>query len=34
VARKYNVSIKELMDWNKKKDFSLAIGEKLIVKGR
>ena len=34
VARKYNVTIKELMDWNKKKDFNLAIGEKLIVKGR
>lgn len=34
VARKYNVTIKELMDWNNKKDFSLAIGEKLIVKGR
>ncbi len=34
VARKYNVTIKELMDWNNKKDFGLAIGEKLIVKGR
>jgi len=34
VARKYNVTIKELMDWNKKKDFSLAIGEKLIVRGQ
>jgi membrane-bound lytic murein transglycosylase D len=34
VARKYNVTIKELMDWNNKKDFSLSIGEKLIVKGR
>jgi membrane-bound lytic murein transglycosylase D len=34
VARKYNVTIKELMDWNNKKDFSLAIGEKLIVKGQ
>lgn len=34
VARKYNVTIKELMDWNNKRDFSLAIGEKLIVKGR
>jgi membrane-bound lytic murein transglycosylase D len=34
VARKYNVTIKDLMDWNNKKDFSLAIGEKLIVKGR
>lgn len=34
VARKYNVTIKELMDWNDKKDFSLSIGEKLIVKAR
>lgn len=34
VARKYNVTIKELMDWNKKKDFTLAIGEKLIVRAR
>ncbi|MGC3948020.1 MAG: LysM peptidoglycan-binding domain-containing protein [Chryseolinea sp.] len=34
VARKYNVTIKELMDWNHKKDFNLSIGEKLIVKGR
>lgn len=34
VARRYNVTIKELMDWNNKKDFNLAIGEKLIVKGR
>ena len=34
VARKYNVTIKELMDWNHKKDLNLSIGEKLIVKGR
>lgn len=31
VARQYNVTIKELMEWNKKADFSLAQGEKLTV---
>lgn len=31
VARKYGVTIKELMDWNGKKDFSLSAGEKLKV---
>lgn len=31
VARKYGVSIKELMDWNSKSDFSLSVGEKLRV---
>ena len=31
VARKYGVTIKELMDWNNKKDFSLSVGEKLKV---
>jgi len=31
VARKYGVTIKELMDWNGKKDFSLSPGEKLKV---
>jgi membrane-bound lytic murein transglycosylase D len=31
VARKYGVTIKELMDWNGKKDFSLSTGEKLKV---
>ncbi|MFZ6009132.1 MAG: LysM peptidoglycan-binding domain-containing protein, partial [Bacteroidota bacterium] len=31
VARQYGVTIKELMEWNGKKDFSLAIGEKLKV---
>lgn len=35
IAREYGVTIKELMDWNKKKDFSLSVGEKLtIVKKR
>jgi membrane-bound lytic murein transglycosylase D len=31
VARKYNVTIKELMEWNNKKDFTLAVGEKLTI---
>lgn len=31
VARQYNVTIKELMEWNKKADFSLAQGEKLTI---
>jgi membrane-bound lytic murein transglycosylase D len=33
IARKYNVTIKEIMDWNNKKEFSLSVGEKLKVKG-
>ncbi len=31
IARKYNVTIKELMEWNSKKDFTLAVGEKLTI---
>lgn len=31
IARQYNITIKELMDWNKKQDFSVTRGEKLIV---
>jgi membrane-bound lytic murein transglycosylase D len=31
VAREYGVTIKELMDWNNKKDFSLTVGEKLRI---
>lgn len=34
IARKYGVTIKQLMEWNNKKDFSLAIGEKLKIQGR
>lgn len=34
IARKYGVTIKELMEWNNKKDFSLAIGEKLKIQSR
>jgi membrane-bound lytic murein transglycosylase D len=32
VARQYGVTIKELMDWNGKKDFTLSVGEKLKVR--
>jgi len=31
IARLYGVTIKEIMDWNEKKDFSLAVGEKLKI---
>ena len=31
VARQYNVTIKELMDWNQKKDLTLAVGENLRI---
>lgn len=31
VARKYGVTIKELMDWNEKKDFSVSVGEKIKI---
>lgn len=31
IARQYGVTIKELMDWNQKKDFGLTVGEKLKV---
>jgi hypothetical protein len=31
VARHYGVTIKELMEWNDKKDFSLEVGEKLKI---
>ncbi len=34
IARKYGVTIKDLMDWNNKKDFSLAIGERLKIQGK
>ncbi|RAW01067.1 LysM peptidoglycan-binding domain-containing protein [Pseudochryseolinea flava] len=32
IARKYNVTIQELMEWNNKKNFTLTVGEKLTVK--
>ncbi len=31
VARQYNVTIKDLMDWNRKTDFNVAVGEKLRI---
>lgn len=31
IARKYNVTIKDIMDWNEKKDFTLSVGEKLKI---
>ena len=31
VARQYGVTIKELMDWNQKKDFALTVGENLKI---
>jgi len=34
VARQYNVTIKEVMDWNKKEDLSLSLGEKLKIFSR
>jgi membrane-bound lytic murein transglycosylase D len=34
VAREYNVTIKELMDWNQKETLSLAQGEKLRILAR
>jgi len=34
VARQYGVTIQELMNWNEKKDFSLAVGEKLKIRSR
>jgi membrane-bound lytic murein transglycosylase D len=34
IARKYGVTIKDLMEWNNKKDFSLAIGEKIKIRSK
>lgn len=34
VARQYNVTIKQLMDWNKKESLSLSLGEKLKILSR
>lgn len=31
VARQYGVTIKDLMEWNEKKDFNLTLGEKLRI---
>ena len=32
IARQYGVTIKDIMDWNNKKDFSLSSGEKLEIR--
>ncbi len=34
VARQYGVTIKELMEWNEKKEFTLSVGEKLKIHAR
>ncbi len=34
VARQYGVTIKDLMQWNDKRDFALSVGEKLKVRSR
>lgn len=34
IARLYGVTIKDIMDWNEKKDFSLSVGEKLKIQQR
>lgn len=31
IARQYDVTIKQIMEWNEKKDFSLSVGEKLKI---
>ena len=31
VARKYGVTIKDLMEWNNKSDFSVSVGEQLRI---
>ena len=31
VSRQYGVTIKELMDWNEKRDFTVSVGEKLRI---
>ncbi|MDX5442774.1 MAG: LysM peptidoglycan-binding domain-containing protein [Hymenobacteraceae bacterium] len=32
ISRKYNVTIKDIMEWNKKPDFNVSQGEKLMIK--
>ena len=34
IARKYGVTIKDLMEWNNKKDFNLAVGETIKIQGK
>jgi membrane-bound lytic murein transglycosylase D len=31
VARKYGVTIKDIMEWNNKNDFSVSVGEQLRI---
>ena len=33
ISRKYGVTVKEIMEWNNKVDFSVRSGEKLVIKG-
>ncbi|WP_242926843.1 LysM peptidoglycan-binding domain-containing protein [Pontibacter vulgaris] len=32
ISRKYGVTIKDIMDWNKKSDFNVKPGEKLLIR--
>ncbi|MCC9137944.1 LysM peptidoglycan-binding domain-containing protein [Pontibacter silvestris] len=32
ISRNYGVTIKDIMEWNNKSDFSVSIGEKLLIK--
>jgi len=32
ISRKYGVTIKDIMEWNNKSDFSVSIGEKLLIR--
>jgi membrane-bound lytic murein transglycosylase D len=34
IARQYGVTIRDIMDWNNKKDFTLSQGERLQIKDR
>ncbi|PRY16420.1 membrane-bound lytic murein transglycosylase D [Pontibacter ummariensis] len=32
ISRKYGVTIKDIMEWNNKSDFSVSVGEKLLIR--
>ena len=32
ISRRYGVTIKEIMEWNRKADFNVIPGEKLLIK--
>jgi membrane-bound lytic murein transglycosylase D len=34
ISRKYGVSIKEIMEWNKKSDFNVSAGDELTIRSR